>query len=56
LEESLSVITLKTVSILELKPTLSSLLLFEEEEDRILGEIFLETEEIETLLEEYLTM
>jgi len=56
LKESLSIITLGTVSILELEPTLSFLLLFEKEKDRTSGEGFLETEEIKTLLEEYLTM
>jgi len=56
LEESLFVITLGVVGILGLEPTLSSSLSPEEDEDKALGEGFLEAEEAETLLEERLAM
>jgi len=56
LEESLSVVTLGAVGILGLKPMLFSLLSPEEDEDKALGEEFLEAEEAETLLEEHLAM
>ena len=56
LKESLSVITLGAVGILGSEPTLSSSLSPEEDEDKALGEEFLEAEEAETLLEEHLAM
>ena len=56
LEESLPVITLGVVGILGSEPTLSSSLFPEEDEDKVSGEGFLEAEEAETLLEEYLVM
>jgi len=54
--KSLLVTTLGTVGVLELEPKLSSSLSSEKEKDRILGEGFLETQEVETLLEEHLTI
>jgi len=56
LEESLPVITLGTVGVLESEPKLFSSLSPEEEEDRTSGEGFLETEETETLMEEHLAI
>ena len=56
LEESLSVITLGTVGVLESEPMLSFSLSPEEDKDRASGEGSLEAEEAEILLEEYLTM
>ena len=56
LEESLPVITLRAVGILGLEPTLSSSLFPEEDEDKALGEGFLEAEEAEILLEERFAM
>ena len=54
--KSLLVTTLGAVGVLELEPKLSSSLSSEKEKDRILGEGFLETQEVETLLEEHLTI
>jgi len=56
LEESLPVITLRAVGVLGSEPTHSSSLFPEEDEDKALGEGFLEAEEAETLLEEHLAM
>jgi len=56
LEESLPIIILGTVGVLGSEPTLSSSLSPEEDEDKVLGEGFLEAEEAETLLEEHLAM
>jgi len=56
LKESLPVITLGTVGILESEHTLSSSLSPEEDEDKASGEGFLEAEEAETLLEECLAI
>ena len=56
LKESLPVITLGAVGVLGSKPTLSSSLSPEEDEDKASGEGFLEAEEAETLLEECLAM
>jgi len=56
LEESLPIVILKAVCILGSKPTLSSSLSPEEEEDKALGKGFLEADEAETLLEERLAM
>ena len=56
LKESLSVITLGAVDVLKSEPMLSSSLSPEEDEDKASGEGFLETEEVETLLEEHLAM
>ena len=54
LEKSLLVVTLGAVGVLGSEPTLSSSISPEEDEDKALGEGFLEAEEAETLLEEYL--
>jgi len=54
--KSLLITTLGAVGVLELEPKLSSSLSSEKEKDRILGEGFLETQEVETLLEEHLTI
>ena len=56
LKESLPVITLGAVGVLELEPMLSSSLSSEEDEDKASGEEFLEAEEAETLLEEHLAI
>ena len=56
LKESLPVVTLGTVGILESEPMLFSSLSPEEDEDKASGEEFLKAEEAETLLEEYLAM
>ena len=56
LEESLSVVTLGTVGILESEPMLSFSLSPEENEDKASGERFLKAEEAETLLKEHLAM
>jgi len=56
LEESLPIITLGAVGILGSKPTSSFLLSSEEDEDKALGEGFLNAEEVKTLLEEHLAM
>jgi len=56
LEESLPVVTLGTVGVLGSESTLSFSLSPEEDEDKASGEGFLEAEEAETLLEEYLAM
>ena len=56
MEESLPVVTLGVVGILGLEPTLSSSLSPEEDEDKVSGEGFLETDEAETLLKECLAM
>ena len=56
LKESLPVVTLGAVGILESEPMLSSSLSPEEDEDKASGEGFLEAEEAETLLEERLAM
>ena len=56
LEENLSVVILRAVGILESKLTLFSLLSPKEDEDKVLGEGFLEAEEAETLLEKCLAM
>jgi len=56
LEESLPIITFRAVGILESEPTLSSSLSPEEDEDKALGEEFLEAEEAKTLLKERLAM
>ena len=56
LKESLSIITLGAVGVLESEPTLSSSLSPKEDEDKALGEGFLEAEEAETLLEERFAM
>jgi len=52
----LPVITLGAVGVLVLESTLFSLLSSEKDEDKASGEGFLEAEEAETLLEEYLAM
>ena len=56
LEESLSVVILGAVGILRLESMLSFSLSPEEDEDRASEEGFLEAEEAETLLKEYLAM
>jgi len=56
LKESLLVVTLGTVGVLGLEPTLSSSLSPEEYEDKTSGEEFLKVEEAKTLLEERLAM
>jgi len=56
LEESLLVVTLGAVGILESEPILSSSLSPEKDEDRASGEGFFEAEKAETLLEECFTM
>jgi len=56
LKESLLVIILGAVGILESEPTLSSSLSPEENEYKASGEGFLEAEEAETLLEKHLAM
>ena len=56
LEESLSVVILGVVGILRLESMLSFSLSPEEDEDRASEEGFLEAEEAETLLKEYLAM
>jgi len=56
LEESLPVIILGAVGILESEPILFFSLSPEEDEDKASGEGFLEAEEAETLLEECLAM
>jgi len=56
LEESLPVIILGAVGILESEPTLFSSLSPEEDKDIISGEGFLVTEVAETLLEEHLAI
>jgi len=56
LKESLPVVTLETVGVLGSEPTLFSSLSPEEDEDKALGEGFLEAEEAEILLEERLAM
>ena len=56
LEESLPVITLGAVGVLESEPTLSFSLSLEEDKDKASGEGFLEAEEAETLLEENLAI
>jgi len=56
LKESLSVITLGAVDVLESEPMLSSSLSPEEDKDRASGEGSLEAEEAETLLEEHLAI
>ena len=56
LEESLPIVIFKVVCILGSKPTLSSSLSPEEEEDKALGKGFLEADEAETLLEERFAM
>ena len=54
LEESLPIVTLRIVGILESEPTLFSSLSSKENEDKASGEGFLEAEKAETLLEKYL--
>ena len=56
MKESLPVVILGAVGVLGSEPTLSSSLSPEEDEDKASGEGFLEAEEAETLLEEYLAM
>jgi len=56
LEESLPVITLGAVGIIESESTLSFSLSPKENEDKASGEGFLEADEAEMLLEEHLTM
>jgi len=56
LEESLPVVILGAVGILESEPTLSSLLSPKEDEDKASGEGFLEAKEAETFLEERLAI
>ena len=56
LKESLPVITLGAVGVLGLEPTLSSSLSPKDDDDKALGEGFLEAEEAETLLEERFAM
>ena len=56
LKESLPIIILGVVGVLGSEPILSSSLSPEEDEDKASEEGFLETEEVETLLEEHLTM
>jgi len=56
LEESLPVVILGIVSVLGSESTLSSSLSPEKDEDKVLGEGFLEAEEAKTLLEERLAM
>jgi len=56
LEESLPVVALGVVGVLESSPMLSSSLSPEEDEEKTSGEGFLEAEEAETLLEEHLAM
>jgi len=51
LEESLSVITLEAIDVLESEPISSFLLFFQEDKPKTLEEIFLKAEEVETLLE-----
>jgi len=52
----LPIITLGAVGVLVSEPTLFSLLSPEKDEDKTSGEGFLEAEEAETLLKEYLAM
>ena len=56
LEESLSMITLRAVDILESEPISSFLLSSKEDKAKASGEVFLEVEEVEMLLEEYFAM
>jgi len=56
LGESLPIITLGTVGVLGLEPTLSSSLSPKEDEDKASEEGFLEAEKAEILLEECLAM
>jgi len=56
LEESLPITTLGAVDVLGLEPKLSFSLSSEEEENRTSGEGFLEAEEVETLLEEPMSL
>ena len=56
LEESLHIVTLRAVGILESEPTLFSSLSSKEDEDKASGEGFFEAEKAETLLEEHLAM
>ena len=56
LEKSLPVVTLGVVGVLESEPMFSFSLSLEEDTAIALGEIFLEAEKTETLLEEYLTI
>ena len=56
LEENLPIITLEAVGILRSKSILSPLLSPKKDEDKALGEEFLETEEVETLSEECLAI
>jgi len=54
LKRSLSIVILRAVSILESKLISSFSLSLEEDKAIVLGEIFLEAEKVETLLEEHL--
>ena len=56
MKESLPVITLGAIGILESEPTLSSSLSPEKNENKASGEGFLEAEEAKTLLEKCLAM
>ena len=56
MEKSLPVVTLGVVGVLESEPMFSFSLSLEEDTAIALGEIFLEAEKTETLLEEYLTI
>jgi len=51
LEESLSVITLEAIGVLESEPISFFLLFFQEDKSKTLGETFLKAEEVEILLE-----
>ena len=53
MEESLSVITLEAIGVLESEPISSFLLFFQEDKPKTLGETFLKAEEVKTLLERW---